>query len=265
MTPCALTEADLPAAAELLARVGLSGASTMLRRYLRWQPDGVWKLEIDGALAGTVTLLHQGSVGFVGCMAVHPARQGAGLGRRMLEHAQREARRTGITTFLLEATPAGELLYRRLGYVAEHESMIFTRDSAIAAAAPRIAATDHLDIVALDREATGRERAVMIASLIEEFGGAVTRDGGRLAGYAVVAGDRLGPVIASTAAAGRGLVERFAPGCATAVAPLANTAAVAALAACGFTGARPLRRMRLGPPVAARPDWLWTLVSPGAG
>src|SRR5215468_11092667 len=84
MTPCALTEADLPAAADLLARVGLSGASTMLRRYLRWQPDGVWKLELDGALAGTVTLLHQGSVGFVGCMAVHPARQGAGLGRRLL-------------------------------------------------------------------------------------------------------------------------------------------------------------------------------------
>lgn len=143
MTPCALTEADLPAAADLLACVGLSGASTMLRRYLRWQPDGVWKLEFDGALTGTVTLLRQGSVGFVGCMAVHPARQGAGLGHRLLEHAQREARRAGITTFLLEATPAGEPLYRGLGYVVEHESMIFLRDGVVAAAPPRIAADDH--------------------------------------------------------------------------------------------------------------------------
>lgn len=142
---------------------------------------------------------------------------------------------------------------------------IFTRDGEIAAAVPRIAAADHLDIVALDRRATGRDRAVMIASLIEEFGGAAIRGGGRLAGYAVVVGDRLGPVIACTAATGRALVERFAPACTTAVAPLANTAAVAALAACGFTEARPLRRMRLGPPVAARPDWLWTLASPGAG
>jgi N-acetylglutamate synthase-like GNAT family acetyltransferase len=265
MMPCALTEADLPAATDLLARVGLSGASTMLRRYLRWQPDGVWKLEIDGALAGTVTLLHQGSVGFVGCMAVHPARQGAGLGRRLLEHAQREARRAGITTFLLEATPAGEPLYRQLGYVVEHESMIFTRDGAIAAAPPKTAAADHVDIVALDRKATGCDRAGMVVSLIEEFGGAVIRDGGRLDGYAIAAGDRLGPVIASTAATGRALVERFAPVCATAVAPLANTAAVSSLVTCGFTETRPLRRMRLGPPIAARPDWVWTLASPGAG
>lgn len=265
MTPCALTEADLPAAADLLARVGLSGASTMLCRYLCWQPDGVWKLELDGALAGTVTLLRQGSAGFVGCMAVDPARQGTGLGRRLLEHAQREARRAGIATFLLEATPAGEPLYRRLGYVVEHESMIFARDGATAAIAPRVTTADCIDIIALDRRSTGRDRAVMIASLIEEFGGAVIRDGGRLDGYAVAAGDRLGPVIASTAAAGRALVERFAPACATAVAPLANTAAVAALAACGFTEARPLRRMRLGPPLAARPDQVWTLASPGAG
>lgn len=265
MTPCALTEVDLPVATDLLARAGLSGASTMLRRYLRWQPDGVWKLELDGALAGTVTLLHQGSVGFVGCMAVHPARQGAGVGRRLLEHAHREAQRAGITTFLLEATPAGEPLYRRLGYVVEHESMIFTRDSAIAAAVPRIAAADHVDTIALDRKATGCDRAVMVVSLIEDFGGAVIRDGGRLDGYAVVTGDRLGPVIASTAAAGRALVERFAPACATAVASLANTSAVTALATCGFTGARPLRRMRLGPPIVARPEWVWTLASPGAG
>jgi len=265
MIPCALTGSDLPAATDLLARVGLAGARAMLHRYLRWQPDGVWKLDLDGALAGMVTVLRQGSVGFVGCMAVDPARQGAGLGRRLLEHAHREARRAGIVTFLLEATPAGELLYRRLGYVVEHESMIFARPGATAAAAPTFAAADRRDIVALDREATGCDRAVMIASLIDEFGGAVIRDGERLAAYAVVAGDRLGPVIASTAASGRALVERFAPGCATAVASLANPAAVAALTASGFTEASPLRRMRLGPPIAARPGWIWTLASPGAG
>jgi hypothetical protein len=31
---------------------------------------------------------------------------------------------------LLEATPAGEPLDRRLGYVVEHESAIFARDGA---------------------------------------------------------------------------------------------------------------------------------------
>jgi hypothetical protein len=35
---------------------------------------------------------------------------------------------------LLEATPAGERLYRRLGNVVEHESMIFARGAATAAA-----------------------------------------------------------------------------------------------------------------------------------
>lgn len=105
----------------------------------------------------------------------------------------------------------------------------------------------------------------MVVSLIEDFSGAVIRDRDGSTGYAVVAGDRLGPVIASAAATGRALVEHFAPACATAVASLANTTAVAALAAGGFTEARPLRRMRLGPPIAARSEWVWTRASPGAG
>jgi hypothetical protein len=105
----------------------------------------------------------------------------------------------------------------------------------------------------------------MLANLVEDFGGTLSRDDGQLTGYAMVIGERLGPVIARTAMAGRALVDHLAPACTVAAASLANPAAIDALLANGFRQARPLRRMRLGPPIAARPDWVWTLSSPGSG
>lgn len=163
----ALTGDDLPVALALLERVELSGATAHLHRYLRWQPDGVWGAFEGGALAGMVTLLRFGALGFVGCMAVEPALQGRGLGRLLLEHAHAEGRRAGVVTFALEATASGEPLYRRLGYVAEGTTAVVARPPP--AAAPRAplppagALADALAaIVELDREATGGPREAAI-------------------------------------------------------------------------------------------------------
>ncbi|MDB4956365.1 MAG: mshD 3 [Myxococcales bacterium] len=259
-----LTLGDLDAATSLLDSVGLQGGAANLVRYLRWQPDGAWKLIDGGELVGMVTLLRQGDIGFVGCMAVRSAMQGRGLGCRLLEHAHAHGRRTGIATFLLEATAAGEPLYRKLGYTCDYESAIFARAANGVATANKIAISDHEAIRELDRMATASTRDVMLDDLVASFPGSTAGTSG-LAGYGLVIGERLGPVIAVDPGAGRALIAELAPGTTVAAAPLINEASVAALVAAGFAQVRSLKRMRLGAPRAVRPAWIWTLASPGAG
>jgi GNAT superfamily N-acetyltransferase len=273
-----LVLADLPAAMSLLERVGLSSGATNIARYLRWQPDGCW---CDDALTGMVTVLRHGTVGFVGCMAVEPAAQGTGIGRALLEHAQRAAREAGVSTFLLEATPAGERLYAKLGYVVEHATWIVGREAtgagagsielrtaSGAAARPASAGlsmlADHDAIAGLDALATGTTRP-MIASLVAACPGVVVREHDELVAYGLVIGERLGPVIARSPAAGRAVVEQLAAPCRVATVPEPNEPARRAFADAGFTDVRRLARMRLGPPVASRVDWVWALASAGAG
>ncbi|MEO7735906.1 MAG: GNAT family N-acetyltransferase [Kofleriaceae bacterium] len=261
-----LDPSELSEAIALFERAGLAGAATSVARYLRWQPDGAWRVRIGGALAGTVTLLRHGHIGFVGCMAVDEAHRSRGLGRRLLEHAHAAGRRAGITTFLLEATAAGRPLYDKLGYVDEYETWNVARPvtAPVTASEPlRDLGAERAAILALDQRATGSRRDAMIGGLIAEHRGAVVH-GDTLAGYGIVVDGRLGPVVARDPVAGRALIDRLAPFASFATVPVPNEAAMAAFAANGFTPLRSLRRMRLGPAIPT-PGWLWSLASPGAG
>ena len=252
---------DMPAAKALLVDVGLAGGSANVARYLRWQPDGLWGVHEDGQLVGMVSVLHQGPVGFVGCMAVAPSHQGRGIGRRVLEHAQDASRRAGITTFLLEATEHGAHLYRKLGYVHEYASALVGRPAGGERDAVPIA-RDRAEILALDRETVGCDRRVMIGALVEEGHGATIRIDDRLAGYGIAIEGRLGPVIARDANAGRTLVERLAPGSTYAAIPITH---LPTFEASGFSLVKPLSRMRLGAAVPIDIDRVFALASPGAG
>ena len=256
-----LVPADIPAATALLVEVGLAGGAANFARYLRWQPDGVWGVEENGQLVGMVSILRYGAVGFVGCMAVAPVRQGSGIGRLVLEHAQAESRRAGVVTFLLEATEHGAHLYRKLGYVHDYASALVGRFAGGMSDAVSIA-RDRDAILALDRETVGCDRAVMIGALIDEARGATIKIGDRLAGYGIAIDGRLGPVIARDPAVGRALIDRLSPGSTYSAIPLQH---LAAFDANGFTLVKPLSRMRLGAAVPIHVDHVFALASPGAG
>jgi GNAT superfamily N-acetyltransferase len=261
-----LTRERLDAAIALLEVADLAGAKTNLVRYLRCQPRCGW-VALDGdQLVGLVTVLRQGTAGFVGAMAVHPAHRNIGLGRRLLVHAQEDARRDGMETFLLEATPMGAHLYTKLGYVEEHTTVILTRDNVTPPPSTRIAASTHAALAQLDRLATGTVRDDMLADLLADNPpGATEYRNGELVGAAMLVGERLGPVFATDRDAGDALFAQLAPAARVVVLPEPNSAALAAAARHGFTEHRRLRRMRLGPAIAMRLDCLWALASPGAG
>lgn len=262
----ALTTADLPAAVALLEIAGLGGAKANLGRYLATQPGCGWVAVAGDTLLGIVTVLGQGTAAFVGAMAVHPAHRGAGVGRALLEHGHAVARRAGIATFLLEATPLGEHLYRRLGYEPEHETLILHREGELTSIGARLVDADHGPFTALDRLATGTRRDDMLRILFAERGpGGAVRHRGELVAGGLVVGERLGPVHAIDGDAGRAVIDQLAPACRVVTVPAPNEPALAALERHGFREARRLRRMRLGPPVEMRPAWVWALASPGAG
>ncbi len=81
----------------------------------------VWMLTVDGAVLSAVSTVLVDSAMAVWSMATPPAWQGHGYGRRLLTTALAQAANEGATESILQASPAGEPLYRALGYdVTEH-------------------------------------------------------------------------------------------------------------------------------------------------
>lgn len=73
----------------------------------------------DGAIAAFIVHFEKASAWFVENVAVEPARQGAGLGRRLLTHAEDRARGLGLSRLTLYTNAAmteNLAFYPRLGY-----------------------------------------------------------------------------------------------------------------------------------------------------
>ena len=80
-------------------------------------------VEQDETIRGIVVLIPQENAMLLDNIAVAPAAQGSGLGRRMLEFAERTAMEAGFTRIRLytqEAMTANVDLYHRIGYRDTH-------------------------------------------------------------------------------------------------------------------------------------------------
>lgn len=94
----------------------------------RTVPGDVLVAELDGEVAGWVEvrsptpLLSHAHVLQIAGLAVDPARQGAGAGRRLVEAAVQECRRRGarkVTLRVLGSNAAARRLYERCGFTVE--------------------------------------------------------------------------------------------------------------------------------------------------
>jgi GNAT superfamily N-acetyltransferase len=76
--------------------------------------------DADGALAGTVYVSADSGLGYFGMLSIDPARQGQGLGKRLILEAEDHCRRAGCREIELEVVNLRTELppfYRRFGYV----------------------------------------------------------------------------------------------------------------------------------------------------
>jgi ribosomal protein S18 acetylase RimI-like enzyme len=85
-------------------------------------------LILDGELAGLIETIQHADHLWIENVAVAPARQGEGFGRRLLAQAERQAREAGLDAVRLLTNAAFEAniaLYKALGYAVERTEPIF--------------------------------------------------------------------------------------------------------------------------------------------
>lgn len=240
-------------------------------------PAGVGLIaEVDGETAGVGVGTRNGTVGWLGPIFTTPAFRRRGVGRALTEAVAARLEAAGCASLLLAATDLGRPVYERLGFVVDgaYHALSGAR-AALPEAGPEggsavrpLVATDLDEVRALDRWATGEDRA----HLLEAFsvGGWVVRDAAteRLRGFALATPWSTGPVVAPEPADALALLARAGTaGEATvsAVLPSGNAAGRAALARLGFGEVRSLPRMRRGAAVGWRPEAIWRLFSFGMG
>ena len=218
----ALTEADMPACHRLSLQLKWP------HRLEDWQflerlGHGfvIERRQDDQApvLVGTALYFDYGdSHAALGMLIVQPGLQGHGLGRRLTQKLQEH---TGGRIEMLNATPAGQPLYEKLGFVAtgalhQHQGSVFQPLLIPLPAGERVRPLGNSDgarIEALDARATGMDRSKVLAAVGEVAEGvAIDRDGEML-GFALVRrfghGRVIGPVVAPDAERAKALISHW--------------------------------------------------------
>lgn len=229
--------------------------------------------EARGARVGVGVGTRNGTVGWVGPIFTTPTYRGRGVGGRLTAAVARGLEAAGCDALLLAATELGRPVYERLGFVPDGRYHVLAGPAAAlpdGAGSVRTAGPGDLPAVrALDRWASGEDRAHLVAA----FGRPawVIDDGptGRVRAYALATPWGRGPVVAADAADASALLRRSATvdadGSTVAVLPEENRAGRELLAGLGFAEVRSLPRMRRGRPVAWHPEAIWRLFSFGMG
>lgn len=210
-------ERDLPAAH------ALSQAVRWPHRLEDWQ--FVHRLgtgfvaECEGTILGTALCWAYGSDhGSLGMVIVSPDAQGKGIGRELMTRVLGEL---GARSTLLIATPAGQPLYERLGFVAvgrvhQHQGTVFEPVMAVPPAGERIrpiGASDGPKLARLASRALGMPRATVLDELRRVADGVVLDSGGEPVGFAFCRrfgrGYAIGPVVAPDAERAKALIAHW--------------------------------------------------------
>jgi GNAT superfamily N-acetyltransferase len=272
-----MTAADLSLGLRLSQEASWNQVPADWQRFLELQPDGCFVAEWDGLPVGTITTCIFGSVAWIAMVLVQASHRGRGIGTALLNHALEYLDGRGVVTVRLDATPLGQPVYERLGFVeqfrlARYEGVISkTREvSGVDVAVP-----EHWEaLAALDRSVTSTDRRRFLLRLFAEHPQNVRymRSGGRIAGFITARpGTRalmLGPCIGTPEAVGPLFADaghRYAGQRVFVDVPLLNQAAITFVEGQGLTVQRHLTRMCRGVMVCERVESLWAGSGPEKG
>jgi GNAT superfamily N-acetyltransferase len=240
-------------------------------QFLRLQPDGAVVAERDGAVIGSVATLRLGhALAWVAMVLVDPAARGQGIGMALLHRGLELVQDVPLVG--LDATPAGQRLYVKLGFRSQCALTRLERPALPNRTAPDrpptgpvpadvalrpLASGDWDWVSALDHQTCGYLRLPMLQWLatrapryawVEQSGDgigfALGRPGHRF--------EHVGPVVATSPTVARRLVARCLAEVGTRPviidAPDAQPGWHAWLHTVGFTTQRPFSRMYRGVP-----------------
>lgn len=272
-----MTAADLPLGMRLKASNGWNQTEADWRRYLELQPDGCFVAELDDMPVGTLTTCIFGTVAWIAMVLVDADFRGRGIGKALLGHALDYLEGQGVCSVRLDATPLGQPLYEKLGFVAEYS---LHRYEGTLLAAGAVAGVEPLpadqveEVLRLDRFVTRTDRRKLLQRLVSEFpeAGRIVRQPDGMAGFcAARPGTRalqIGPCLAK-GSAGYPLLEdarrRYGGMPVFMDIPTENQAAVRWAEGTGLTVQRALLRMCRGPRLDEQITALWASSGPEMG
>jgi GNAT superfamily N-acetyltransferase len=193
-----------------------------------------------------------GQVAWISMILVLPALRGQGLGRAVFDQCLREVRAQGRVA-MLDATPAGEALYRQFGFEALWRLTRWRREARVPAASALNDATPAIDTLAApDAQALGFQRPGVLGQIARRPTTRCVRTGDALA--LVRAGrtaHQVGPLLSASEAAAAQVLTKAAdslPGAVYIDVPDDRPLLRATLQAAGFQPQRGFARMALAGP-----------------
>jgi GNAT superfamily N-acetyltransferase len=273
MQPRPMTTADLLRAGALSAAVGWNQVEADWRHFL----DGGRAVAVDDGhptcLAATAAVLPFGpDLAWISMVLVRPDRRRGGLATGLMRWAVGAL--AGTRCIALDATPAGQPVYRRLGFA---DVLGFSRWRLPAPPpAPRIpirplVEADWPALLALDAEAFGAPREALLRGFVARLRGAAWIAEDR-SGYALgrdgLRAPGIGPVVARDPAMALALIAAASQAIGMpAILDLADARPeiAAALREAGAETLRPFTRMALGASPPGRHDLLVTMAGPEFG
>jgi GNAT superfamily N-acetyltransferase len=272
-----MTEADLPVGLGLSRQAGWNQIPADWRRFLELQPDGCFVAEWNGTVAGTTTTCIFGPVAWIAMVLVAEPLRGQGIGRALLNHALEFLDRRQVPTVRLDATPLGQPLYERLGFVEQYRLARYGGTPALGpegAGCKAASADDWEALAALDQEVTGIDRRRLLFRLFAEQPESVRLApprahpagflAARLGSLAVQVGPcigspEVGPVLLADACHRLSCTQVFLD------IPVANVEATRLAESGGLAVQRHLTRMCRGVPRCESLPWVWASSGPEKG
>jgi ribosomal protein S18 acetylase RimI-like enzyme len=204
-----LTQRDVPGTLALSNKVGWNQTGEDWRLFIaHGRSIGLFDAD-QGLVATAAALPYDRGFGYISMVIVEPAWRRRGLARRLMGECIETLRGMGRAA-LLDATPAGALVYRGLGFVelATMERWEGEGDTArVANAADRLMPDDLPKLIEADAQAFGAQRRFLLEDFLARAGTVAWSYGG---GYLVMrAGYRarqFGPLVAPTTEAARVLL-----------------------------------------------------------
>jgi GNAT superfamily N-acetyltransferase len=255
----AMTTQDITGGLGLCRASGWNQLEEDWRLFLDSPGSGGLLIERDGNVLGTGAYMRYDSLGWIAMMLVDPAERGAGLGAQLLAGALAALADAPCTG--LDATPFGEPLYRRFGFVEDYrlartKAVIdSTRFPDPVGEARRMVKSDLAAVCRWDREVFGADRSRLLAALFDRAPECawMADDAAGVKGYTFgrpgCLYHQLGPVVAADAATARNMVSNCLSrlgGRAFAIdVPLLDTEWLDFLKSAGFVEERRFTRMFL--------------------
>lgn len=171
-----MTAADIPGGMRLKSAAGWNQTEADWLRFLDADAEGTFVAEFEGRVVGTVaTITYENRVAWIGMMLVDPDFRRRGIGEGLMRMALDTLRARNVPVIGLDATPMGQPLYERLGFVATAKLHRWSleRQSQDADSELGIETNDasSIDLTALcnrDRAAFGADRSRLIRTFFEE-------------------------------------------------------------------------------------------------